>query len=373
MPTISLCMIVRDEQDTLGRCLESVAGVFDEIVIVDTGSTDATRRVAADWGARVVEFEWIDDFAAARNVAFAQGSSEFLMWLDADDVLLPADRQKLLTLKANLDPRIDAVSMTYHTQFDAAGNVTASNRRFRIVRRGKGFSWIGIVHEDLVCAGPFTYINSDIVVTHRKPAAEAEPSRRNLTILENHIAAGRQLRPVDVLNYARELEMHKRFDEAIPYYRQFVDDESQDLNVRTFALHKLASCYYMTGQPDKEWDCTLRSLDMDTPRPEFACRVAERFLSRDQFRQAAFWYELALTIPSTAAPDQWSIESYPFQTWVPHKQLGWCYYKLGDYTRSLKSNQAAQAYRPDDPEIATNIRVLEELLNGAAVEAGNAT
>lgn len=199
-------MIVRDEQDTLGRCLESVAGVFDEIVIVDTGSNDATKDVATRWGARVFDFAWIDDFAAARNFAFAQGSSELLMWLDADDVLLPTDREKLLALKADLDPRIDAVSMVYHTQFDAAGNVTSSNRRFRIVRRDKDVSWAGIVHEDLVFAGQFTYLDTDIVVTHRKPDTDSGPSRRNLTILENHIAAGRQLRPVDVFNYARELK-----------------------------------------------------------------------------------------------------------------------------------------------------------------------
>ena len=370
--TMSLCMIVRDEQDTLGRCLESVAGVFDEIVIVDTGSNDATKDVATRWGARVFDFAWIDDFAAARNFAFAQGSSELLMWLDADDVLLPTDREKLLALKADLDPRIDAVSMVYHTQFDAAGNVTSSNRRFRIVRRDKDVSWAGIVHEDLVFAGQFTYLDTDIVVTHRKPDTDSGPSRRNLTILENHIAAGRQLRPVDVFNYARELEMHKQFDRAIPFYQQFIDDETQDLHVRTFALHKQASCYFMSGQPDKEWECTLRSLELDTPRPEFACRVAERFLARNQFRQAAFWYELALTIPVSAVPNLWSIESYPFQTWVPHKQLGLCYYQLGDYVRSLKSNQAAQAYRSDDPDIATNIRVLEDLLNAAAAQAARA-
>lgn len=365
MPTMSLCLIVKDEQDTLGRCLESVAGVFDEIVVVDTGSTDATKDVAGRWGARIFDFDWIDDFAAARNFAFAQGTSEYLMWLDADDVLLAADRQKLTVLKADLDARIDAVSMVYHTQFDAAGNVTASNRRFRIVRRDKNFTWAGVVHEDLVATGQFHYLDTDIVVTHRKPGVESGPSRRNLAILENHRAAGRPLRPIDVLNLARELEMHKEYEKAIPFYCEFIEDDSQELHIRTFALHKLASCYYMTGQPEKEWECTLKSLELDTPRPEFACRVAERFLARNLFRQAAFWYELALTIPTSAAPNLWSIESYPFQTWVPHKQLGLCYYHLGDFERSLRSNQAAQTYRPDDPDIATNIGVLQEILRSA--------
>lgn len=110
-------------------------------------------------------------------------------------------------------------------------------------------------------------------------------------------------------------------------------------------------------------------LELDTPRPEFACRVAERFLARNQFRQAAFWYELALTIPAPAVPNLWSIESYPFQTWVPHKQSACATTNWVIGVRSLKSNQAAQAYRSDDPDIATNIRVLEDLLNAAAAQA----
>lgn len=359
MSSLSLCMIVKNEEGTLGRCLESVAGVFDEIVIADTGSTDATRDVATRFGARVVEFPWVDDFAAARNFSFAQGTSEYLMWLDADDVFSAQDRDRLLALKNTLDPGVDAVSMLYHTAFDAAGNVIGSNRRLRIVRRSKGFTWVGAVHEDLVASETFTFLDTDIVVTHRKPDSETGPSKRNLLILQKLMADG-QPRPIDVLNYARELEMQKEFAAAVPYYEQFLETGEGDVDVRVFALHKLASCYYMSGRPDKEWECVLRSFDIDVPRPEFSCRVAERFLNRNQFSQAAFWYEVALT--SQGAPSPWSIDNLAFQTWLPHKQLGLCYYQLGDYRRSLHHNRQAQSYLPDDPDIRTNIEVLQELL-----------
>ena len=113
------------------------------------------------------------------------------------------------------------------------------------------------------------------------------------------------------------------------------------------------------------WEWTLKSLGMDTPRPEFACRMGERFLARQQFRQAAFWYEIAVQAP-VGAPNLWSIESHPFQTWLPHKQLGLCYFQLGDYVRSLQHNQAAQRYQPADPDIATNIGVLEGILKNTA-------
>ena len=355
-------MIVKNEEHTLGSCLESVADVFDEIVIVDTGSTDGTRDVATRLGARVVDFPWIDDFAAARNHAFGFATGDYTMWLDADDVVLPPDRAKLLDLKHTLAPEIDAASMIYHTAFDDAGNVVASARRFRIVRRSKGFTWVGAVHEDLHVDEEFIYLDTDIVITHRKPPAGDGPSRRNLEILEKLITGGRGVRPVDLFNYARELEMHKEFRKAVPYYEQFLDSGDGDLNIRIFALHKLASCYYMSDSPEKEWECVLRSLELDIPRPEFSCRIAERFLARNQFRQAAFWYELALTSGDTDIQRSWSVENYAFKTWLPHKQLGLCYYQLGDYQRSLHHNRQAQGYLPDDAEVRSNIGVLEDLL-----------
>ena len=70
MPTLALAMIVKDEEKDLPALLESVKGVFDEIVIVDTGSTDGTKEIAKKYGAKVHDFPWIDDFAAARNFSF---------------------------------------------------------------------------------------------------------------------------------------------------------------------------------------------------------------------------------------------------------------------------------------------------------------
>ena len=95
---ISLTMIVRDEQENLPACLGSVRGIFDEVVVVDTGSKDRTREIARDFGARVFEFAWIDDFAAARNEALSHATGDYAFWLDADDVVDPPERENLLRL-----------------------------------------------------------------------------------------------------------------------------------------------------------------------------------------------------------------------------------------------------------------------------------
>ena len=84
-------MIVRDEENNLSHCLESVRGTFDEIVVVDTGSTDRTVEIARSFGAKVFEFEWVDSFAAARNEALSHATGDYAFWLDADDVVEPRE------------------------------------------------------------------------------------------------------------------------------------------------------------------------------------------------------------------------------------------------------------------------------------------
>lgn len=87
MTELSLCMIVKNEEERLARCLSSVQGAVDEIIILDTGSTDGTKDVALRFTQRVYDYAWDDDFSAARNASFAYATRPFILWLDADDVM----------------------------------------------------------------------------------------------------------------------------------------------------------------------------------------------------------------------------------------------------------------------------------------------
>jgi tetratricopeptide (TPR) repeat protein len=86
---ISLCMIVKDEADNLPSCLESVRDIVHELIVVDTGSTDATRDIAAEYGAQVYDIPWDNDFAAARNAALQAATGDWVLVLDADEMLVP--------------------------------------------------------------------------------------------------------------------------------------------------------------------------------------------------------------------------------------------------------------------------------------------
>ena len=97
---MSLCMIVRQEEKALARCLEGIADAVEEIVIVDMGSTDRTKEIARQFTDKIYDFPWMDDFAAARNFAFSKGTGEYLLWMDAEDILPSGEKEKLLALKA---------------------------------------------------------------------------------------------------------------------------------------------------------------------------------------------------------------------------------------------------------------------------------
>lgn len=184
-------MIVKNEEDCIDRCLSSVQDIVDEIIIVDTGSTDDTKDIVRKYTDQIFDFEWIDDFAAARNYAFSCGTKDYIFWLDADDILKDEDRKKFSTLKGGLDQSVDSVTMDYDLAYDEFGNVTSSVRRNRLVKRENKFRWIGAVHEYLEVWG--NILNSDVAITHRSLHHDSD---RNLKIYEKRLLRGDDFRLV---------------------------------------------------------------------------------------------------------------------------------------------------------------------------------
>ncbi len=121
MVTVSLCMILKNEEKVISRCLNSIASLVDEIIIVDTGSTDGTKEIAAEYTSNIYSYTWTDDFSAARNYSFSKATKDYCMWLDADDVLEPSEINKFINLKQSLTLDTDIVMMKYNTAFDEAG------------------------------------------------------------------------------------------------------------------------------------------------------------------------------------------------------------------------------------------------------------
>ena len=201
MITISLCMIVKNEEKVLERCLDSVADLMDEIIIVDTGSSDATPELARKYTDKVYHFQWTDDFSAARNFAFSKASGEYIYSADADEVLSGENRRRFQRLKETLLPEIEIVQMKYGNQLQF-GTVYNFDEEYRpkLFRRQREFVWEGPVHET-VRMTPVIY-DSDIVITHQQ---EESHGKRDLELFRKYCRRGQSLPDRLHEMYAREL------------------------------------------------------------------------------------------------------------------------------------------------------------------------
>ena len=347
-------MIVKNEEDVIGRCLDSVSGLVDEINIVDTGSTDSTKEIVSKYTDRIFDFEWSDDFAAARNFSFQQATKQYILWLDADDLFTAEDQEKFKALKQTLQTDVDAVSMNYHLSFDTEGNVTSLLRRYRLVKKDKKFKWIGAVHEYIEVAG--NLYAGDVAVSHLPLSHDCD---RNIRIYQKQLELGKPLSPRDTFYYANELLDHRRFEDAIKYYEAFLASKLGWIEDNIRACFKLADCYAQLNDKEKQLMSTLRTLTYDVPRPEACCRIGYSFMEQHENLKAIHWYNQALLYQTDHAI---SFQNTSFSTWLPHLQLCVLHDRLQQHDKAFYHNECARTYQPLNPKIIANKAYLDKVL-----------
>lgn len=350
MATVSLCMIVKDEEEVLARCLESAKGLADEIVIVDTGSADGTRAIAAEYTDRIFDFPWNDSFADARNYAFSKGTGEYLMWLDADDVIEGEDRERFLRLKESLTGEEDVVMLPYEAAFDGQGRPVFSYYRERLLRNHRGFRWEGAVHEAIAPAGRVVW--GDAAVRHRKGREKPGGGDRNLKIYEGLLKAGEKLDARHEFYYARELKDHGRYGEAAKVFSAFLDRPDGWVENRVEACRQLAACFKALGDSDGEMRALLRSFVFDVPRAETLCQLGNAFMEQGKYEAAAYWFLLAPAAPRRDKAGGFVMEDC--YGYIPYLQLCVCFDRLGDYGRAAEYNERAAEFKPQSEAVGRN-------------------
>ncbi|MBQ9142983.1 MAG: glycosyltransferase family 2 protein [Lachnospiraceae bacterium] len=230
MVTISLCMIVKNEEAVLARCLDTVADLVDEIIIVDTGSTDRTKEIATLYTDKLYDFEWVDDFSKARNFAFSKATKEYIYSADADEVLDKENRERFRVLKECLLSEIEIVQMKYGNQL-SFGTVYNFDEEYRpkLFKRLRSFVWEEAIHET-VRLQPVIY-DSDIVITHMPTSSHGDRDLRNF---EKQIAAGSKLSKRLQNMYARELLLvgtDENLFRAEEYFAQIIGQEEMDADM----------------------------------------------------------------------------------------------------------------------------------------------
>lgn len=344
---ISLCMIVKNEESVLSRCLQSVKDCVDEIVITDTGSTDGTVTVARGFTDRLYFFAWNDNFSDARNFAFSKATGDYLLWLDADDFISPQNAERLKALKKELElTKPDVVICPYDTAFDEAGNTLFTYYRERLLKRTANFLWQGRVHECIAPRGKI--LRSEFRVFHL--GSEKERGARNLHIYQKW-AAEEPLCGRDLFYYGRELYYNKLYTEAVAVLNEMLEKKGWYVN-QIEACNILSQCHRARGETKLALSSLLRSFEYGEPRAGIVCNIAALFTAEKKFKEAAFWYESALVCRDHS--EEGDFEQPAYRSITPLLGLTCCYYALGDIERTVAAHKKAEEQFPNHPSVVFN-------------------
>lgn len=288
MITISLCMIVKNEEKILERCLNSVADLCDEIIIADTGSTDRTKEIAQKYTDRIYDFVWTEDFSAARNFVFSKATQEYIYSADADEVLDEENRQRFRLLKEAMLPEIEIVQMKYgnQMQFDTVYNFDEEYRP-KLFKRLREFVWLEPIHET-VRLEPVVY-DSDIVITHMPEGSHA---KRDLANFHKHTSEGYRL-PRRLHNmYARELLMagdDRELAQASEFFRLSAEDGTRSAGEMQEACCVVAKAARRNKDTVTFFKYTSKVLATEACS-EICCELGAFYEAEEDFEEAAIWY-----------------------------------------------------------------------------------
>lgn len=250
-PTLALVMIVKNEEAVLDRCLRSVRGIVDEIVIADTGSTDRTKEIAAEHDAKIIDFEWTQDFAAARNAALEEATTDWVLQLDADEELGTGKEllHDLVRDKYYWGYNVRVVNAPDAASADQATQAFLATRLFR---RRDDIRYHNIIHEQVNIADPERTGTSDLTIVHFGPSISERTDRpgRNIPLLQKALDQD----PDNPYFYAilgNEYFLLKDWAKAKETYERILPRANPSLIYVISMRRNLVLCYFMLGEKQK--------------------------------------------------------------------------------------------------------------------------
>lgn len=362
---LSLAMIVRDEAESIAAVLGDASTFCDELVVLDTGSVDGTAELAKKAGATVHHFEWIDDFAAARNHAFDLCTGEWIVWLDADDRVTPAGQDGFRRMKDTLDASgdLDLVFLPYlyHFREDNPSICTFSFHRERVVRRSAKLRWEGAVHEAITpTVGRYERRDEPWIEHRPSKAKRARVGDRNLRILEKVVIAGDR-RPRTLFYFANELKDNARYEEAIAAYEEYLPKSSLPWERYTAQIY-IASCAKSLGDEPRMITALFDALVEDSSRAEAFNELGVYHYQRGEWARAIPWLRAAL---GARRPENASFVVDEHYTWIPWDYVSVCHAQLGELDAAIEASLQALPLDPDRARIIKNLHwIVDQLPSG---------
>jgi glycosyltransferase involved in cell wall biosynthesis/tetratricopeptide (TPR) repeat protein len=351
---VSLTIIARDEQNNLPRCLKSVAGLFDEVVVVDTGSADRTVEIASSFGARVFDFVWVDDFSAARNAALARAEGDYAFWLDADDVVDAPQGERLRALLARLracDQVAYVVRCACDPGEDGTGGETVVDH-IRLFPLRDDVRWTYRVHEQILPALRRAGIPvqwSDVIVRHTgytDTALRARKLERDSKILHQELAE-RPDDPFVLFNLGAIANERKEWRQALEYLRRSLVGSAPTDSITRKLYALIARAHQMLGEPQQAIAACMAGQQIDPDDAELLFReaVVRRLCADRDGAQRCFRRILTLM-----RPDQFSSVDQGIYGHLTRRNLAALATERGDHAEAARLWREVLAECPGDRE-----------------------
>jgi len=301
MAKLALSVITKNNEETIGRLLASVAKYVDGIFITDTGSTDNTIEIAKQYGAVISEFKWIDDFAAARNFAFAQVPEEFeyILWADSDDEIVGAENLPDIVEQMEMQD-ITATFFQYNYTIDpVSGHVLVKHARERVVKRGK-YEWKGRLHETLIPKGQDKGVLSDLVEVNHWPTQESivDNEHRNMRILEaQYEAEGENKDPRTEYYLARAYFDAGEYAKANKMFQDYLEHSGWD-EERAMAWNYVGEIHKQFNDYESALTAYFEALRERPDYPTWYVNIAMTYALMEKWDFSKIWIKKALAVPA---------------------------------------------------------------------------
>lgn len=334
MITVSLCMIVKNEERILARCLDSLKGLMDEMIIVDTGSTDRTKEIAAAYTDQIYDFAWTGDFSEARNFAFSKAKMEYIYSADADEVLDGENREAFLRMKQVLLPEIEIVQMYYANQL-SNGTIYNYDKELRpkLFKRNRSFRWQGAIHEQ-VGITPVIY-DSEICIQH---LPEENHKDRDLAAFARLVEAGEPLDKRLHNIYAKELFIsgeEQDFLAARAFFQTSCADEKRGQDELMEAACVAARAARIAGDVADFFKHAMKAVAAGGCS-EICCELGTFYMERQDYDEAVIWLY-------NAAYETESVLNIHSGGDLPLRGLAKCYQEMGNEEQAAEyTRQAAE-------------------------------
>lgn len=345
MTQLSVCMIVKDEEALLSRCLESVKGIADEIIIVDTGSTDRTKQIAANYNAKIYDYPWSNDFAAARNESLRHATGKWILVLDADEYLGVDDHNKWNEFlkkekpQANLAYTLPVINFTGDKEYQDEITTAPVTRLFP---NFKGIHFERPIHEQLTRGEDedlsHEKISLNIYHTGYQTQRVTEKSKheRNMFIF-NEMKKSNKLSDYDWFTLGNQYRYGKEDEEALRCYERALNGPNSKEAWYPYCLLGAIGLYYKRDGLEQSWNLTESKLSKYQEFSEYHTIKGIHLEKMGFLKQAATSYLNAINIAEQRTQknqDAWLTDpKYSFET--PAQQLVDIYYRLNDNQQAI--------------------------------------